>query len=89
MGTIRPSETPRDAFVIMWAAIWPCMSTVARCGGFSPRSTIARERAPHARVSSALLCKRVTSNPAPSKPRRVSSGVERKLVSALPAQGVG
>src|SRR6267378_2298670 len=52
-------------------------------------STIARARAPNARASSRVLCNRMTSNPAPSRSRRVSSGVDRKLVLALLAQGVG
>ena len=89
MGTIRASERPRAVFAIAWVASSPWMSMTARCGGFSPRSTIARERAPNIRASSRVLCNRMTSNPASSKPPRVSSGVDRKLVCALAAQGVG
>lgn len=89
MGMIRPCERPRDVFAMAWLAIPPWISMTARCGGFSPRSTIARERAPNASACSRVLCNWTTSKSASSRPRRVSSGVDRKLVRALLAQGVG
>ncbi len=48
------SATPRAVFAIASGARSPWISWTARCGGFSPRSTIARDRAPYAKNSSVV-----------------------------------
>lgn len=46
IGVTRPSFMPAVMFAIAAGARSPWIRSTARCGGFSPRSTIARTRAP-------------------------------------------
>ena len=65
IGTILASGEPRArVFAMACVASSPWISMTARCGGFSPRSTIARERAPNSSAWSSVLCNRRTSKPA-------------------------
>lgn len=51
---MRPSATPRAGLAVAAVATSPCIRWAARCGGFPPRSTISRLRAPHALTFSAV-----------------------------------
>ena len=89
MGITRDSAIPRELFAKASAARSPWISWTARYGGFSPRSTIARDRAANAKLFFAVLRDFKSVKPLASRPSAVSDGVARKLDSVVCAHGVG
>ena len=89
IGNARRSFSARPEFAVISSASSPWIRATARCGGWPPAATTARERAPYSNEASVVSRRPSTANPDASRFARVSAGVARKLDAAVRAHGVG